>query len=149
MLGLILIVNCLLLCIYLRCTYSNFGVCVCFLEEGQLPCGRKPPQQPWDPATSRIVGGRNAQAGSWPWQLSLQFLRANTEDSYGHTCGASLIDPWWALTAAHCVEERWMYRLWLRRGLIAVTNWILLWASHDKVLVISISIDKRLHNWTL
>jgi len=65
---------------------------------------------PWpvarDPA-SRIVGGRNsAPEHYWPWQLSLQFLRENTTDSYGHTCGASLIAPDWALTAAHCVEAR-------------------------------------------
>jgi len=82
------------------CAFS-FGI-----SDGQLPCGRKPLQQPWVLGKNRIVGGRDAQPGSWPWQLSLQFLRPNTEDSYGHTCGASLIDPWWALTAAHCVEER-------------------------------------------
>jgi len=77
-------------------------------------CGRKIDQPPWPsnvgpdggPA-SRIVGGRNsAPEHFWPWQLSLQFLREGTTNSWGHTCGASLIDPNWALTAAHCVEER-------------------------------------------
>jgi len=54
-----------------------------------------------------IVGGRNSfPEHYWPWQLSLQFLRADTTDSYGHTCGASLIAPDWALTAAHCVTGR-------------------------------------------
>jgi secreted trypsin-like serine protease len=54
-----------------------------------------------------IVGGRNSYPEHyWPWQLSLQFLRENTTDQWGHTCGASLIAENWALTAAHCVEER-------------------------------------------
>ena len=78
---------------------------------GQATCGVKPEQPPWvppngtDAADGRIVGGREAIPGYWPWQLSLQFLRENTTEFY-HTCGASLIDPGWALTAAHCVEER-------------------------------------------
>jgi len=83
-------------------------------SHGQLPCGRKPEQPPWSPPVvdeagvdGRIVGGRDAQPGGyWPWQLSLQFLRDNTTDDFRHTCGAQLIDPWWALTAAHCVTGR-------------------------------------------
>jgi secreted trypsin-like serine protease len=77
----------------------------CSIAAAQQECGRKPEQPPF-PLNGKIVGGRNALPNYWPWQLSLQFLRENTTDTYGHTCGASLIDPWWALTAAHCVEER-------------------------------------------
>ncbi|KAI4904651.1 hypothetical protein NFI96_019427, partial [Prochilodus magdalenae] len=45
---------------------------------------------------SKIVNGQNAVSGSWPWQVSLQ-------DSTGfHFCGASLLNQYWVLTAAHC-----------------------------------------------
>jgi secreted trypsin-like serine protease len=49
----------------------------------------------------QIVGGSNAQAGSWPWQVQL-----NITDSTGtYLCGGSLLSASWVVTAAHCVDD--------------------------------------------
>ncbi|XP_065133809.2 trypsin-like isoform X1 [Paramisgurnus dabryanus] len=49
------------------------------------------------PLNTKIVGGEDASAGSWPWQVSLQ------SSTYGgHFCGGSLISHSWILSAAHC-----------------------------------------------
>ncbi|EDO34772.1 predicted protein, partial [Nematostella vectensis] len=47
---------------------------------------------------ARIVNGQEAVSHSWPWIASLRKGRSNY-----HTCGATLIRPGWAITAAHCV----------------------------------------------
>ena len=66
-------------------------MCLAGLRSGS--CGRRP-------ADSRIVGGNEATPNSWPWQLSLRHRGF-------HNCGASLINPQWAVTAAHCVTWDW------------------------------------------
>lgn len=45
----------------------------------------------------RIVGGRRASPGAWPWMASLKVKDISTR-----LCGGALINHRWLLTAAHC-----------------------------------------------
>ena len=40
----------------------------------------------------------------WPWMASLGNYSSDLR--WQHRCGATLIDPQFVLTAAHCVEDR-------------------------------------------
>ncbi|XP_069015083.1 trypsin II-P29-like [Embiotoca jacksoni] len=55
----------------------------------QLDCGTR---------DSKIIGGEDASEGSWPWHAALYM--------YGYfSCGGSLINDQWVLTAAHCTAR--------------------------------------------
>ncbi|XP_035130765.2 acrosin [Callithrix jacchus] len=66
------------------------------------PCGLRFRQNPHGGV--RVVGGQAAQHGAWPWMVSLQIFMYN---SYRyHTCGGSLLNSQWVLTAAHCFNGK-------------------------------------------
>ncbi len=48
-----------------------------------------------------IVGGLEAEAHSWPWQVSIR-----NRGSGSHFCGGSIIDDYWIITAAHCLDNK-------------------------------------------
>ncbi|XP_018545063.1 transmembrane protease serine 9 isoform X1 [Lates calcarifer] len=47
---------------------------------------------------SRIIGGQEAWAHSWPWQVSLRFATMPA-------CGGAIISPLWVISAAHCFKR--------------------------------------------
>ncbi|XP_061524881.1 atrial natriuretic peptide-converting enzyme isoform X3 [Phycodurus eques] len=75
--------------------HSGRRVClVCVRDE----CGLRPAVGAQPSREKRILGGRVARRGAWPWQCSLQSGQS------GHVCGCVLIGRKWALTVAHCFE---------------------------------------------
>ncbi|KAH8234364.1 hypothetical protein KR038_008573 [Drosophila bunnanda] len=60
--------------------------------------------------TNRITGGHNAELMSKPWMVYLH-------SSNQFICGASLIHPWFILTAGHCFGEKYNnMRIFARLG---------------------------------
>ncbi|KAM6961593.1 ovochymase-1 [Tautogolabrus adspersus] len=53
---------------------------------------------PEQEAETRIIGGQEAWANSWPWQVSLRF-------SSMPACGGAIIGPLWVVSAAHCFKR--------------------------------------------
>lgn len=52
----------------------------------------------------RIIDGVIATDGEFPWQVSLEVLHPSF-GFLGHWCGGVLIDEYWVLSAAHCINK--------------------------------------------
>ena len=72
--------------------HSEYHQCLYYRRQGSLHSGRE------IQGDGRIYGGRDVEAGQWPWQASLQ-VRGR------HICGGALIADRWVITAAHCFQE--------------------------------------------
>lgn len=64
---------------------------------------------------TKVVGGKNAAFGAWPWQVSVRkvsfFGLAST-----HRCGGAVISSEWIATAGHCVEDLTLQSIRIRVG---------------------------------
>ncbi|XP_054011907.1 lectizyme-like [Hylaeus anthracinus] len=51
---------------------------------------------------TRIVGGKDAEKGLHPWQISVHWGNQARKIRQRHVCGGSLLSAGWVLTAGHC-----------------------------------------------
>ena len=74
--------------------------------------------------TDRIIGGRVVPEGGFPAALQLATTAARPIPGFelreGHACGATVIAPRWALTAAHCLIDLQPAQVILRGGTTAL-----------------------------
>ncbi|XP_030829644.1 uncharacterized protein LOC579807 isoform X2 [Strongylocentrotus purpuratus] len=79
---------------------ANNGNPLCEARNGDpldtMVCGTRPGYQGDSEVQPRIIGGTYAEMGEFPWIGSLRTLRGDLQ------CGATLLNEYWAVTAAHC-----------------------------------------------
>ncbi|XP_058055910.1 serine proteinase stubble [Anopheles bellator] len=64
---------------------------------------------------TRIVGGKNAPFGRWPWQVSVR-RTSFFGFSSTHRCGGAVINDNWIATAGHCVDDLLTSQIRIRVG---------------------------------
>jgi secreted trypsin-like serine protease len=55
-------------------------------------------------ASPTIIGGSDASSGEYPYMLSIQYNSATT--GWGHFCGGALYNYRYAITTAHCLDNK-------------------------------------------
>ncbi|XP_066247121.1 serine proteinase stubble isoform X1 [Euwallacea similis] len=66
-------------------------------------------------AQTRIVGGKNAPFGRWPWQVSVR-RTSFFGFSSTHRCGGAILNENWIATAGHCVDDLLTSQIRIRVG---------------------------------
>ncbi|KAJ8686922.1 hypothetical protein QAD02_022716 [Eretmocerus hayati] len=64
---------------------------------------------------TRIVGGKQAPFGKWPWQVSVR-RTAFWGFSSTHRCGGAVLNENWIATAGHCVDDLLTSQVRIRVG---------------------------------
>ncbi|XP_014253934.1 serine proteinase stubble [Cimex lectularius] len=64
---------------------------------------------------TRIVGGKNALFGLWPWQVSVR-RTSFFGFSSTHRCGGAILNENWIATAGHCVDDLLLSQIRIRVG---------------------------------
>ncbi|XP_026224446.1 transmembrane protease serine 11D [Anabas testudineus] len=108
------------------------SLCLAALASPQNNCGQRFLVSP--PGGSRVVGGRDAPEGAWPWQVSIQ-IRSR------HHCGGTILNSLWVLTATHCFYSY----LWISRSnfrVVAGLNVLSAPGAHTQIRSIS---EVRMH----
>lgn len=85
-----------------------------------------------------IVGGKDAQDGEFPWQISLQ-------KNGGHFCGGSILDETRVLCAAHCCDGQDPSKLRVVAGAHNMSDL----NSQQNVPVLRIVANPKYSSWTI
>ena len=56
-------------------------------------------------AISNIVGFSNAKMGDYPWMVLLGTPSEAFDNKIRYGCGGTIINKWYILTAAHCLND--------------------------------------------
>lgn len=64
---------------------------------------------------TKVVGGKNAAFGAWPWQVSVRKVNFFGFSST-HRCGGAVISSEWIATAGHCVDDLALQSIRIRVG---------------------------------
>ena len=55
--------------------------------------------------SSNIIGGSIAKLGDYPWMVLLGSPSVGFDNKIRYGCGATIINKWYVLTAAHCLDD--------------------------------------------
>ena len=78
--------------------FSVFSVALC------SPLGPNCGKRKFEFPGTRIIGGRPAKQGEFPWQVSIGRISVATGE-ITHFCGGTILSNNTILTAAHCLDD--------------------------------------------